>query len=845
MNRTLKLVFGLAGAMAAVGSYAQVLYTSPSEPWEFICWSPGPPDNEDSKFYSTDYLVLFFENSLFGAAVGGSGTVRLGKGCYGSAINVNVAGGLGFSIGRTGSVQDGGFDDSLDLTMGMPNIPGGDFSYACTYKTTTGATPTTTVSRFGSSAIDTLIFGASDHYIIAESTQDNIRVQLRVDLLGDTARCQWTLLNQDTAAVNLGLGYGAHVSLKFDATRANDADHRLFVTVPGQKPLTIDHQYTRVGSDLSQSPPLYPMVDYANFGYTQSNAWGLQVVNSPTLPFANTGDQTPVDHFIVGNRSQLLGNVGGLSKLPSNVFNDLNFGFGIGDLLGNGVAFVQKWDPTLVAGSASGTAAASRQIVAYYRTTSAYSDYSAPYSVVVDPPRVVGTDPANVYAFAKNPGVIRVYVDNTRGFSTVDKDVSLNDIKVTLTLPAGIHDAADANRTTMTQYINVIAPGSMAFVDFNVKVDDTTYGSKSFTVTTEPNPGPTKVVSGSINVASQPRLNITNSANLVGSPWLYSDTSWSTILSPLAPDVDYQIFGWDPQQQTYVVQTSPQRGKGSFLISNVDAGYLPLGGTPRTPTDLASGAPLINLKSGWNLIANPYNYAFPLGQLVGVTASDPRRSYTFQELTDQGVISGSFAFWDTSTQSYKFISGQTDFVQPNTGYWVFVNIPQDVTLSFPAVFEPFVPAGTGGIAVSNTDWSMQVVSSQLNTGMVDDQTFIGYSKDAKATTRTTVKPPIAPVRSAIGAGLVGTAGGRSVMLAKSLTASTGTQYWDYTVQTKAAGSVRLTWPNVSTLPKGLTIRMTELGTNRTIDVRASKNYVFTAKERSSKTFRFIVSGIGR
>jgi hypothetical protein len=253
------------------------------------------------------------------------------------------------------------------------------------------------------------------------------------------------------------------------------------------------------------------------------------------------------------------------------------------------------------------------------------------------------------------------------------------------------------------------------------------------------------------------------------------------------------------------------------------------------------------LKSGWNLIANPYNYAFPLGQLVGVSASDATHSYTWQQLASQGVVSGSLAFWDSSTQSYQYVSALADYVQPNTGYWIYVNTTQDLTLSFPAVFEPFIPAGTGGITAAQADWKMQLVATQTNTGMSDTETYLGYAK-AKTIASTLIgyKPPIAPTKNAISAGIVGSAStGRAVRLSQTVTNKVGTQMWDYVVETKAAGPVRITWPNVKYLPKNVSVKMMEVGTNRTIDVRNSGSYFFNAAARSVKTFRFIVSGIGQ
>lgn len=870
MNRTKKLLFGLVGALAATMGQAQIVVRGPiftgTDLWEDICRGA----TENTAYYSTDYGMETVTTLLFRAIAGQGGTVRMGTACFTSDFNMALAGGLGFAIGSLGSVQDGGFDDAMDLFWGMPNGVGGDSSYAVTVKVSADG-KTVTRTRYGASGIDTFYLGASDRYIISESTNDGIRVQQRTDVVGDAARVQWSLTNTDgTTSFKLGLDYGGHFSAKNAQFPASILDlgtgpDRAFVSAPGFKPLSTEHQWFRTGADLASIPPKYPMVDYVNFGYTQANAWGLHVVNSPTDPYANVGDQTPVDEFAVGNTGTLLGPVNSnagklIDPLVSihgsgNLVNaDLNFYLGYG---GAGCGFVQCWNPVTVSPSTGG-ASATRTIVAYYRSTNAFADYSAPYSVVLDGPRVISTNLNDAFSFAPNAfsqatygseQVIRVYIDNINGFTTVDKTIPLNDVKVTLTLPAGLADAANAGRSVISKFITVVNPTEMKFIDFPIQIDPTTFGSKQFSVTIEPNPGPTKTVSGVINVASQSRLLIRGSAagtaNLVGSPWKYADTSWSTILSPLAPETDYQVFTYDPQQQTYVRQSSPQRGKGSFIISKVDAGFIPLGGTPSTPPDLGTGAPLLNLKSGWNLIANPYNYAIPLGQLVGVSASDSTHSYTFQELTNQNIISGSFAYWDSTTQSYNFISALNDYIQPNTGYWVYVNTPQDLALSFPAVYETFILPGTGGIRAAGKDWKFNVSASQSG-GLTDATTTIGYSASKTGTaTFKQAKPPIAPLPQAIGGAVLGTMGNRNLRLAQDITSQTGTQMWDYVVDTKIAGGVRLTFPGIQSLPKNVTVRMMDLSGNRTIDARSTSSYYFNAKERSQYKFRFIVSNIGK
>ncbi len=822
--------------------------------WDDFCGDFGTPAAPVNPF-SADWAQQVIFTELFGATIGLSGTVTY-KYCPqtnpDSTWSHEIKGGLGFGIGSLGSVQDDAtgnpVDNFLMLTMGMWGSPGGNFSYAVTERRNQdGTSPART--RFGANGIDTTYVGLSDKYMIAETTNDEIRVQLRVDMIGDAARCQWTLRNTNaTTAYQVGLSYGAAIAFLSNNVPPGGFAFDSFNTVAGRKPIIKDTIFRRVNPDPNSTVlPEFPMVPTINFGVTQSRAFGLQVVLDPTAPGTGAVDQTPVDVLTVGKAGFLLGGQrANTGTFPGVVLPDT----GIPDGPFNSCAFIQVWSPTAVTASTN-TNGSVRQIIAYYKSTTGVSDFDRPYNVVIDAPHVIGTDPNNVYAFSPNPATIRVYIDNTRGFTQVQQEVPLNDVKITLSLPSGITsaDPGSSGQSTISRFIPLIAPKAVQFVDFQIAVADSVFGVQPYTVKIEPNPGQTKTLTSSINVATQPRLTLAGSvngtANLVGSPWIYQDTTWSSILDGLQPDIDFQAFAWDPQQQAYVLQTGPQRGKGSFLIVRPDLGNIALQGGPAVPGDLAIGAPLIKLKGGpggaWNLIANPYHFSIPLGQIVGVSDADPRRSYTFQDLVSQGVISGAIASWDPLTQRYIYSSNLSDPIEPNKGYWIFVPSSSDVTLSFPPVYEPFVPLGTGGIQSVGTDWKLQIVSTNTRTGVSDTNTFLGFSnKNESIRLGRIQKAPIAPTSNAISTTIV--AGTKPIdKLSQLITGKKGMSNYDLSVANRAAGPVKLSWPGFGSLPKGVQVRLIEVGTNRTINMRTASNYTFNATANSTKQFRLLVT----
>lgn len=827
----------LAGASTAVAQYDDVIQ----------CIDP----TSTSSPYSNDFNFISQYDDLMGITVGLAGTVNFSKVCFPpNGITLHTAGRIGFYGGPVGSVQDTAYggqpiDNGLLMTFGGLTGVSGNYGYAVTERQDVGAT-TRTRTAFGKNAIDEYFSGASDRYFVVGSTNDNIRITLRVDTLGDTNRLQWTLSNQGVAA-NIGLDFGQWVYLESPGnpivswppgnplgTGSN------FVDVPGYKPVTTDHRFARDTTDQTVNDPEFPTSPIpanVNFGITQSHAYGLSIPLSatPAIP-----DQTPVDIIDIGKIGigwLLGGNAGDDTpmprydfKSPKPLLGDTSFGtFG---------SYVQRWFQKPVA------AGESRVINAYYRTTWGVSDYDRPYSAVVDTPKVVGVDPADPNVFTTNPMVVRVYIDNTRGFSTVDKAVALNDVRVTLNLPQGMSDAADTTHTKvkLVKTISRVMPQNMNFVDFQVYVDPTTYGLQQYTVKIEPNPGAVKTISGTINVASQPYLLVRNTANLVAAPWQFSSSNWNSILNtgtnPLVPDIDYQAYEWNASTQSYVVQSGPRRGFGTFLISNKDVGYKALGGNPSAPPDLTQGADLISLKPGWNLIANPYNYSIPVGQLVGVSDADPRNSLSFEEMANSNIINSSLAYWDLNTQSYKFTVGNTDLLIPNRGYWIYVSSPSNLTLSFPAVFAAFIPVQPDNPDQFTAQWQLQLTAK--TSRVTDDQNFIGASANAGIALRgRAMKPPIAPTASAISASFVEKQGSKTIATAKSYQGQANHEEWTWQVLTRTAGNVTVSWPVPKGLPTGTKLTITDLATNRTYDMSQVQSMTYIGRSNSAHQFRIV------
>jgi len=822
-----------------------------ADDWVRFCVDPASTTSP----YSTDWGIEAQENDLFGAVLGVSGTVNFSKYCFPpNGVTLPMQGRLGFTIGVTGSTQDNlagtPWDDQMGLTFGMATGVSGNFSIA---KFFTGDATGANIKSdyFGKGGLGNAWTGASDRYFYADYTSNGFYVALRVDVIGDTARCQWAFQNQQTTAATIGFWFGQWVVMN-GPQGGHSAD---YVIAPGYKPNHVDTRYVRNANPNAAFPEL-ELPPYINFGMFQSEAYGLQLVLSPS---SSIPDQTPADALDFGKNGWILGSMTASDgAMPDDLRQDTTVSFG-------DTAYIEKWNAQAVqpyAGkpydfmSTDPPAPDTRVIVAYYKSTWSAVDYQKPYAVVLDAPPVIGTVQGQPTSFQNAPFFLTVDIDNTRGFSTNDKEIPLQDVAVTLKLPQGMSDANNPASQQITQYINSIPPKTVQRVTFQVAVDPTLFGAQQYQVVVSPNPGITKVLTGNVVVASQPYLRVNNTANLVSAPWQFSDSTWNTIIganSGLVLDQDYQVFGWDALAQSYVLQTGPQRGFGSFVISNQNAGYVPLGGGPQQVNDIQTGAPQVIVHSGWNLIANPYNYAIPIGQIVGVPLSDNQNSYTFQELANQNIVSGFLAYWDPVTQGYKYTTTFSDSIQPNTGYWLFVQSDQDVVLSYPPVFQEFLPGlpDPGGNvpksrmvpqpAPAAPAWSLKLVAQ--SNGNVDAQTSIGQTTTSALVKKLSqYKPPIAPVNNAIWTSVPVQSGNKTLQFGRALsTQSIGTQNWNWQVYSAKAGSVNVSWPAIGSVPNNVQLTLVDTATGVRKNMRSNSTYTFVAKARTMHNFQVVVT----
>ncbi|RYG39391.1 hypothetical protein EON81_01270 [bacterium] len=800
------------------------------------CWPDGGPGFSDD--YGAQVIPLDpNDDPLFGAAFGISGTDTFASPPSSVCLlggSLAAPGRISFTVGPTGSIQSTQ-DDYLRLSFGAPFAALASTSYAIIRsRPVTPAGGAYTTELIGSDAAVFSFPGASDRYAIAIFNTTNYRVQLQLDVIGDVARVNWLLTNSagaDSVARETQLWFGHWVTLKasdsFESRGAN------FVTVPGRKPLVVGKRFqqTVLQPRVGESQPA-PMVDTASFAYSQENAYGLRIFNTPSTDGSRPPDQTPVEELAIGIAAFLL-NIplsASVSTMNDFIFSDARFA-DYDNLDYNDTGFIQKFTPTVLAGGAA------QNVVSYYGSTWSVANYNRPYTAVVDAPTLIQTTNSTAQALTPNPFTMRVYVDNTRGFSSIDKEFPLDLVEIKVTLPPGMVDDENPTRNTITKFINRVDARKMEFRDFRVRVSEEISGLQPYTVEINSQPNAKKLIQGEFNIASTPRLRLPTRTNLVTSPFRFASGSWETILG-LQVDSDFRAFTWDPIQQEYVIQTGPQRGIGSWILTEQPSGAsFELGGEPSQAPDTttSTGAPTVVLQPGWNLIANPYNYAIPIGYIVGVNSGNNEEAFTFRELVDQGVISGALAYWDNDAPvpDYRYIQSDTDLLLPNRGYWIRVDSASSVPIRFSQVFTPFLQRQTSA-TLPKANWKLQLAARTSEA--LDGQNFVGVASNAAAAKALRIaEPPISPADKAVSLS-IDEGGDKPQLMAQSLATSAARKEWTVRVQSKAAGPVTITWPNMSQVPNNVSFKLVDKATGASKLLRRTSGYTFTSEANSVRQF---------
>jgi hypothetical protein len=735
---------------------------------------------------------------VLGATLGLGGTVQWRTGCFppssSECVTLQAEGSI--QLGTTGGTNLLR-DADIAMTSGFPwaSFPGG--MYITLRETRGNRTRDFVWGRQGplNVTFSQAWAGASGVYIRRIWNVEGWDTDMRIELIQTVARIELRVRNTGTETASLALRLASDVEVGVEeGFDQNGASRPPYVYVQGQRPIRVD-------TDLRGVQVPGAVEFYLSRGDLRGAS---RYILRPTAGFQ---DATPIDRLVIGKWFYIQSTTNWEPTLFPDSF--------IGDVAINLFVNPRNFAP-----------GQERVFVFYVTMTPVNIDVQPPVAVGVETIPVIEPDQQNLSQLA-NGGVFDVVASITNLFQTVGREVDLNNVSVDIALPAGLTLAPGESRT---KTIARIQPENTASVRWRVVADPQAVGFTTIRVSVTAPPAPPKTVNRTILISATASRELKKGFQIISIP--FSTNALLTDVLGL-PGGTYLAKRWNPEREAYeTVDTVPQ-GAGFWI-------YLPNEGTNIAlnnvtfPSSVFTASVSIRLSRGWNQIGNPYPYPLVLGQVVVVSASDPRTSLSFFEAAQRGVIRGVIYYWDEFSGEYKFTSDPNTPLIPHRGYWLRCN--DDIELVYPPVFLP--GTGFGGVIIRSVsespnrpnEWRLQLVASTARGE--DTQNFIGITSGRSA---GEVEEPPTPLAE-VSVRLTILKSGVGTPLMQDLRSASATRHtFELLVEAPAGEEVRLRASNVRSVPTGYRLRLTDQSTRRTVDLRNTPEYRFTSTGRNRFT----------
>ena len=248
----------------------------------------------------------------------------------------------------------------------------------------------------------------------------------------------------------------------------------------------------------------------------------------------------------------------------------------------------------------------------------------------------------------------------------------------------------------------------------------------------------------------------------------------------------------------------------------------------------------IPLHEGWNMVGDPYTFVVAFGTTVIETSNGTR--YPAAEAANNKLILPFI---------YRYVGGDYQFqalpagtMNPWEGNWIYV-IPKDVNnLSSGNVLTMLIPAASSGTTKSVPKsisraanatlrpsvrgigaWSLRLVAQTHD--LTDAHTYIGASSTATDGDDNTKAPKPPKFGSYVSLGVQRL--NNATLYAQDLRSLGGSKTWDMVVTTDQANAdITVTWPEVRTLPRNVSLTLTDKQTGQTIDLKSQGAFSFNS-----------------
>ena len=457
-------------------------------------------------------------------------------------------------------------------------------------------------------------------------------------------------------------------------------------------------------------------------------------------------------------------------------------------------------------------------------------------------------------------------------------EVRFDGVSASLTLPTGLRFATDPNTNATDVSSKTIISSSGAgtvnsdqdgLVSWYVEATGERYGTLTYQVSVSiQDPSPlSRTVNRTINIPTPPIFSYKpGTFQMTGIPFQYdpllSDGGFpATILNTNVSPVQtttltlFEYTGNVNPNRPYELATTLVPGRGYFFRPSIPSSgtsaerIIYLKGAKPVTSQAPSGGPAaplrIKLKTGWNMVANPYVYEIPLSYLRFLQVPSLVKA-SYDTAVTSGLIRGGVYYYSTADKSYQFIQSIGDKLVPWQGYWIYANQDLDLEFANPtargALVQPTPTSATNQEPEpatrhvnSDSNWRQQLVVRR-DDGAQDSTIYVGAAAGVHALgteTRNMPKPP--PIADYVYGGLVRE--GETTRYATVLQPLGGKQSWELEVVSDKDGSATLLWPNAAQLPRRVQLSLTDEQTGRTIRLRSAASLPITLRKEVVSRYR--------
>lgn len=754
----------------------------------------------------SNYRAVSTSNGVLSAVMGVSGTVQWRRACFPEpgtgCIGYEVSGSIQIGTDRGSQLLN---DGSTAMTAGFPYgaIPGGGI-YLTLRTVRNGEENFIRWGAQGTQArFDRTFPGASGSYVYRRWDIQGLDTEVRVDVIQNVARISlsvWNVDNNSSVQLSVRLSSDVETGAEENIFFSNEYP-ALFVYLPGQRPVRTDKNLFLRRNEI----PEYIDIYRSQSNLRASSRYLLR--SNPYFP-----DQTKIERLVIGEWYFIHATADWLQENDSRIFPD---------------TFIRDVALNLYTESRTLPPNMSRsqppvQYVFYVMLTPGSYDVQPPLALGVESLPVIEPDALDVTKLTNN-GEFDIVANVSNQYFVVGREIDLQNVTLDLSLPPGLQLAQGQNRR---QVISLLSPGETKSVRWRVVASPDFSGPTVVQVTAQAPPAPNKTVRREIVISATANRKFQAGFQLVSIPFV-TRGALSDILANL-PSA-YQARRWNPQREQYELIDVVRQGEGFWLYLPSDSAAIQYNASAIAfPSQVFTQSISVPVAKGWNQLGNPYPYPLQLGQVVVVAASNPRQSLSFQEAANAGVLRGVIYYWDEFSQEYKFVSDPGTLLLPHRGYWIKFN--EDAEFVFPPALLPGVGAGTAPRSakeVSNPNqWRLQIVA-RTSRG-VDTQNFIGMSSGRAA---GDIEEPPAPL-SERAVNLMILKSGTGTPLMQEIRPLANRQQFDLVVEAAPGEEVTLTFPNMNTVPQGFRLRLSDLNTGRTVDLRTTPEYRFVSTGRT-------------